>query len=112
MTNNNHPADGREPAQSHRPDSDRELLAHLERLTGRQIRSRQDISDYIGELSTRASERQSRHQQLKNALLIALLLVAAGQYYFIDVQLQILSQPTLTVFVPVKAGSPGPYQGG
>ena len=49
---------------------------------------------------------------LDGNVLIALLVVAAAQYYFIDIQLQILSQPTLTVFVPVKAGSPGPYQGG
>lgn len=35
------------------------------------------------------------------------------QYYFIDVQLQIMSQPALTVFVPVKDGSePRVYFGG
>ncbi len=112
MTNNNHPADGRGTAPSHRPGSDRELLAQLERLTGRQIRSRQDISDYIGGLSARAGEKQSKRRQLKHVLLAALLVVAAAQYYFIDIQLQILSQPALTVFVPVKAASPGPYLGG
>jgi len=113
MTNNNkHPTDGRETRPSPHSDSDRELLAHLERLTGRRIRSRQDISDYIGGLPARASEKQSKRQHLKNVLLVALLVVAAAQYYFIDIQLQILSQPTLTVFVPVKGGSPGPYLGG
>jgi len=113
MTNkNNRPTDQGKTGQPHRADSDRDLLAHLERLTGRPIKSRQDISDYISELSTKAKEKQSSSQRLKNSLLIALLIVAAAQYYFIDVQLEILSQPTLTVFVPVKAGSPGPYLGG
>ena len=42
-----------------------------------------------------------------------LLVVAILQYYFIDVQLQILSQPSLTVFVPVRGDSPPgkPYFG-
>ena len=87
-------------------ESDAELIAHLVRVSGRSIKSRQDISTYVDELTSRANERRSKREHLKTALLMALLLVAAGQYYFIDVQLQILSQPTLTVFVPVKEGSP------
>lgn len=86
--------------------SDRELVAHLERLTGRQIRSREDIADYVVEIQRRARDRRTKGQHLKNALLVALLLAAAGQYYFIDVQLQILAQPTLTVFVPAKSDAP------
>lgn len=86
--------------------SDRELVAHLEQLTGRRIRSREDIAAYVDELQHKARAKGARSQQLKNALLIALLLAAAGQYYFTDVQLQILSQPSLTVFVPAKSDSP------
>lgn len=86
--------------------SDRELVEHLERLTGRQIRSREDIAAYVDELQHKAQARRAKRQHLKNALLVALLLVAAGQYYFTDVQLQILSQPTLTVFVPAKSDAP------
>ena len=82
--------------------SDAELVAHLERLTGRRIKSRQDISDYVRGLSQHAKQRRLSSQNLKNGLLAGLLVLAALQYYFIDVQLQILSQPTLTVFVPAK----------
>ena len=89
-----------------RPESNGELVAHLERLTGRRIKSRQDISDYVGELSARAAQRRTKSQHLKNFLLVALLIVAAGQYYFLDVQLEILGQPVLTVFVPAKGALP------
>lgn len=109
--NNNRSPGSTERTAGSRTESDGDLVAHLERLTGRRIKSRQDISDYVNELSVKATERRSKSQHLKNFLLVALLIVAAGQYYFLDVQLQILSQPSLTVFVPVKGGSapPRPY---
>lgn len=87
-------------------ESDTELVAHLERLSGRIIRSRKDIADYVDELTRRGNQRRSKSQYLKNFLLVALLITASGQYYFIDVQLQILAQPSLTVFVPTKGSSP------
>jgi len=97
-----------------RTASNDELVAHLERLTGRRIKSRQDISDYVSELTGKAKQKQSKSQHLKNFLLATLLTVTAAQYYFLDVQLEILSQPTLTVFVPVRddSGSQRPYLGG
>lgn len=82
--------------------SDAELVAHLERLTGRRIKSRDDISAYVKSLSEQAKQKRVQKQYLKNGLLAGLLAIAALQYYFIDVQLQILSQPTLTVFLPAK----------
>lgn len=93
------------------PLSDRDLLAQLERATGRQIRSREDISQYVNELSAKGSEQRAKSQLFKSAVLATLLMFAAAQYYYIDVQLQILSQPALTVFVPMK-GAQGPYLGG
>jgi hypothetical protein len=93
------------------PLSDRALRAHLERVTGRQIRSREDISLYVNELSARGQEQRAKSHRIKSALLATLLTIAAAQYYYIDVQLQILSQPALTVFVPMK-GAQGPYLGG
>lgn len=86
-------------------ESDAELVAHLVRVSGREIKSRRDIDRYVDELTSRANARRSKREHLKTALLMALLLAAAGQYYFIDVQLQILSQPTLTVFVPAPGSS-------
>jgi hypothetical protein len=82
-----------------REAADVELLAHLERLSGRKINSRDDITAYVSELSQKVEAARSKWQYLKNGLLGALLIIAILQYYFIDVQLQILSQPSLTVFV-------------
>ncbi len=94
-------------------ESDAELVAHLVRLSGRSIRSKKDIADYVDELSRKANERRAKSQHLKNFLLAALFMVAAAQYYFLEVQLEILSQPTLTVFVPLKdAGPQRRYVGG
>ena len=86
-------------------DSDKALRLHLEKLAGRSIGTREDISDYVAELSREADARRLRVQYVKNCLLGILLVVAALQYYFIDVQLEILSQPALTVFVPTKPAS-------
>src|SRR5687768_4933122 len=104
--NNNRAPDRSEKNARGRMESNDELVAHLQQLSGRRIKSRQDISDYVRELSVKAAERRSKTQHLKNFLLVALLLLAAGQYYFLDVQLEILAQPALTVFVPVKGDSP------
>jgi hypothetical protein len=86
-------------------DSDKALRLHLEELAGRKIETREDISGYVAELSREADTKLSRARYLRNGLLGILLVVAVLQYYFIDVQLEILSQPALTVFVPVKPAS-------
>jgi hypothetical protein len=83
-------------------ESDADLIAHLERLSGRTIKSRKDIAEYVDDLTRRASQRKSKSQHLKNLLLALLLVAAAAQYYAVDVQMQILAQPSLTVFVPAK----------
>lgn len=89
------------------------LIAELELRSGRRIRSREDVAAYIEELPRTAAAKTAKRQNVKQALLAALLTFAALQYYFIDVQLQIMSQPTLTVFVPVKAeGGAKVYFGG
>lgn len=82
-------------------ESSEELLAHLERLSGTKIRSREDIQVLLGTLARKAGQRRASGR-IKNALLGALLVIAILQYYFIDVQLQILSQPSLTVFLPAR----------
>ena len=79
---------------------DEALRVHLEQLAGRTIRTREVITEYVSELSDKARDKRTRSQQLKNALLGVLLVIAILQYYFIDVQLDILAQPTLTVFAP------------
>ena len=83
-------------------EPDEALRVHLEQLARRAIRTREDITDYVSELSVQARDRRTRRQPLKNALLGGLLLIAVLQYYFIDVQLEILKQPALTVFAPAS----------
>lgn len=60
-------------AENNNQPSNAELIAELERLTGRQISSREDIRDYVNALSIRDNERRSKSQRLKNALLATLL---------------------------------------
>src|SRR3989337_2742987 len=71
-------------------DPDEALRIHLEQLAGRTIRTREDITEYVSELSDKARGKRTRSQQVKNALLGVLLVIAILQYYFIDVQLDIL----------------------
>lgn len=88
---------------------DRELLEELERLSGRQIRSRADIAAYVAEISQRAQDNRSKWQSFKNAALCSLFVIAVLQYYYLEVALEILAQPTLTVFVPTTANPAKPY---
>ena len=88
---------------------DRELVAELERLSGRQIRSREDIAAYVAEISQRAQDKHLKWQSFKNAALCGLLVIAVLQYYYLDVALEILAQPSLTVFVPTTANPAKPY---
>ena len=93
--------------------SDADLRAQLEQVSGRRIRSRRDIDTYVDELTSKATARRSRSQRLKNTLLVTLLALSFAQYYYTEVQLEILSQPSITVFVPVNSGaSAKPYLGG
>jgi hypothetical protein len=95
---------GRRRVDPGRSESEAELLAHLERLSGKPLRTRADIDALVRSLAGHQQPR--RGARLKNALLGALLVVSILQYYFIEVQLQILSQPALTVFAPARhAGS-------
>lgn len=91
----------RRPGSQAPAESSDELLAHLERLSGKKIRTREDIHVFLSGVARQAGQRRAGGWG-KNALLGALLVIAILQYYFIDVQLQILSQPSLTVFLPAR----------
>jgi hypothetical protein len=91
----------RRPGPPAPAESSEELLAHLERLSGTKIRTREDIHVFLGTVARKAAQRRASARG-KNVLLGALLVIAILQYYFIDVQLQILSQPSLTVFLPAR----------
>ena len=73
------------------------------------IRTREDIHVLLGAVARKAGQKRASGR-VKNVLLGTLLVIAILQYYFIDVQLQILSQPSLTVFLPTRhidAAPPG-----
>ena len=88
-----------------RPDTREELVQHLERLTGRTLRTRADIEAYVQEAAARKAADQPsvrRWLRAKKATLIALLTFGVIQYYVLDVMLEIASMPSNTYFIPVK----------
>ena len=87
------------------PESREELIQHLERLTGRSLKTREDIQAYVREVAARkASDQPSVRRWLgvKKATLIALLAFGVIQYYMLDVMLEIVSMRTTTYFVPAR----------
>jgi hypothetical protein len=88
------------------PESREELIQHLEKLTGRSLKTREDIQAYVREMATRkASDEPSvrRWLTVKKATLIALLAFGVIQYYMLDVLLEIVSIPSTTYFVPARS---------
>lgn len=79
-----------------------DLVRHLEELTGRQIRTREDVEVVLKEAAARdpASEASARRWNVAKSITLFVLLGLAGvQYYLLDVFVQIASLPRLTVFV-------------
>ena len=86
------------------PDSREELVQHLEKLTGRTLKTREDIHAYVREVSARkAADQPSVRRWLtaKKVTLGALLGFGLIQYYVVDVMLEIVSLRSTTFFVPV-----------
>jgi hypothetical protein len=87
------------------PETREELVQHLEKLTGRTLRTREDIQAYVREVSARKATDQPSVRRWLNAkriTLIALLALSVLQYYILDVLLQIASIRTPTYFVPAS----------
>jgi hypothetical protein len=87
------------------PETREELVQHLEKLTGRTLKTREDIAAYVREVSARrASDQPSvkRWLKAKQATLIALLAFGVVQYYVLDVMLEIVSMRSTTFFVPAS----------
>ena len=88
------------------PESREELVQHLEKLTGRSLRTREDIQAYVREVAARkAVDKPSvrRWLKLKKVTLAALLAFGIMQYYILDVMLEIVSIRSTTFFVPARA---------
>ncbi len=83
-----------------------ELVQQLEKLTGRTLKTREDIQAYVREVSARkAIDEPSvrRWMKAKQATLLVLLAFGVLQYYLVDVLLEIVSMRCTTFFVPASA---------
>ena len=86
--------------------SSEDVIRYLEELTGRSIRSRDDVRRCFGELWARdrdAGRVYRRRQIVKEAAMLLCLVAAYIQYHFWDVNLQIARLPSTIVFVPAEA---------
>jgi hypothetical protein len=82
-----------------------ELVQHLEKLTGRTFRTREDIQSYVREVSEREPRddpKIRRWIKAKHVALAALLIYGLIQYYALDIMLQIVSIQSPTFFVSVR----------
>jgi hypothetical protein len=82
-----------------------ELIQHLESLTGRTLKTREDIAAYVREVSARRAADQPsvrRWLKAKQVTLIALFAFGVVQYYILDVMLEIVSMRSPTFFVPAS----------
>lgn len=76
-----------------------ELVRALEALSGRKIRTREDVKALLAETAAAPQRNAAGWNTAKSLTLLALLGFAALQYYVLDVMVQIASLPQLTVFV-------------
>lgn len=80
-------------------------MQHLEKLTGRTLKTREDIRAYVREVSARkAIDEPSVRRWLKAKQVTLVVLVAFGtiQYYMLDVLLELVSMRSTTFFVPAS----------
>lgn len=85
-----------------------ELLAYLEQLAARKLRSREDIRAYFYSLQADEAERRhadQRRRVRREGVFLVVLVAAAMQYYYWDVSLQIASLQKVHYFVPAPGGS-------
>lgn len=81
-----------------------ELLRLLEEASGRPLRSRAAVREYLDELEQRRAQESVVAQRWRAAKILTLGLLGALallQYYFLDIMVQMVSVPQLTIFVRV-----------
>jgi hypothetical protein len=92
--------------KSELPETREALLQHLEKLTGRTLKTREDIQAYVREVAARKAHEQPsvrRWLKAKQVTLAALLAFGVVQYYALDVMLEIVSLRSTTFFIPASA---------
>jgi hypothetical protein len=90
------------------PETREELVQHLEKVTGRTLKTRADIRAYVREVAERKAADQPSVRRWLNAkriTLVALLAFGVLQYYILDVMLEIASLPSTTFFVPASTST-------
>jgi hypothetical protein len=92
----------RRPANAGQAESAEELLDYLRSVTGRPIRTREDIREYFESLRREqiaAQQALARRRLWRESVLLFLLAGAYLQYYYWDVQLQIEKLPRVIALV-------------
>ena len=99
---------GRRHAKQPR-ESPEKLLKFLEELAGEKLESREDIARYFKKLEAREAEaRELRRKRrfVRQAILVVLLGLAIGQYYYWEVQAQIAASQRNYYFGPPDPAGP------
>ena len=87
------------------PESREELIQHLEKLTGRTLRTREDIAVYVHAARARTANDEpsvQRWLKVKKMTLTALFAFGVIQYYVVEVMLEIATIRSTTYFVPAR----------
>ena len=90
-------------------ESPEKLLKFLEELAGEKLESREDIMRYFKKLEAREAEaREARRKRhfVRQTILVVLLGIAIGQYYYWDVQAQIAASQRNFYFGPPDPAGP------
>ena len=94
----------RVPAPDAAVESSDDILAYLESLTGRQLRSRSAVDLLIKAFADDEAKRLRKAKiraARRHVLLLALAVASFLHYYYWDVSLQIAALPEMKVFVPI-----------
>lgn len=95
------------PARGEPEESAEALLDYLREVTGRPLRTRDDILDYFQALHREqiaAEQALSRRRRWRESVLLFLAVGAYLHYYYWDVSLEIVKLPQVVATVPAKHG--------
>ena len=90
-------------------ESPEKLLKFLEELAGEKLESREDIARYFSKLKAREAEARDagrKRRFVRQTILVVLLGIAIGQYYYWDVQAQIAASQRNYYFGPPDPAGP------
>ncbi len=94
------------PSRAESPsESDADVLTHFEFVTGRKLRSRAAVVQFLEDLAADESNRarvSARRRTWREGLLLTLLAASFLHYHFWDINLKIALLPEMKVFVPIK----------